>query len=48
MTGKLGRIAVGAFADFLAVRKNPLEDISVLYADSTAIAGVWKGGQRIT
>jgi imidazolonepropionase-like amidohydrolase len=30
MKGKLGEIAPGAFADIVAVKGNPLEDISLL------------------
>ena len=47
MSGKLGCIAVGACADLLAVSGNPLEDIGLLYAQSNAITGVWKGGVRV-
>ena len=47
MPGKLGCIAVGAYADLLAISGNPLEDISLLYAQSNAITGVWKGGVRV-
>ncbi len=30
MTGKLGEISAGAFADIVAVQGNPLQDISIL------------------
>ena len=47
MQGKLGCIAVGAFADLVAVAGNPLEDISLLFGESQAVAGVWKAGRRV-
>jgi len=47
MPSRLGCIAVGAFADLLAISGNPLEDIALLYEESQAIAGVWKGGTRV-
>ena len=43
MTGRLGCIAPGAFADFVVVDGNPLEDISLLYR-VPGIRSVWKGG----
>jgi imidazolonepropionase-like amidohydrolase len=47
MSGKLGCIAPGAFADFVAVQGNPLEDLSLLYRPSPAIRAVWKGGEFV-
>ena len=44
MSGKLGCIAPGAFADFVVVDGNPLEDISLLYRAPSAIRSVWKSG----
>jgi hypothetical protein len=37
MSGELVRIAVGAFADLLAISGHPLEDIGLLNAESNAI-----------
>lgn len=45
--GELGTIAPGAFADFLVIDGNPLDDIALLYEDSTAINAVWKGGRPV-
>jgi imidazolonepropionase-like amidohydrolase len=47
MTGKIGCIAPGAFADFVVVDGNPLEDLSVLYRKPSGITAVWKGGRRV-
>jgi imidazolonepropionase-like amidohydrolase len=47
MSGRLGCIAVGAFADLLAVSGNPLVSIALLYQESSAVAGIWKGGTRV-
>lgn len=47
MEGKLGVIAPGAFADLLVVDGNPLEDISLLAVESTAIAQIWLRGRQI-
>ena len=47
MTGKIGCIAPGAFADFVVVDGNPLEDLSLLYRKPSRITAVWKGGVRV-
>jgi len=47
MSGKLGCIAAGAFADFVVVDGDPLEDLSLLYRPQPAIDSVWKGGKRV-
>jgi len=44
MSGKLGTLEPGAFADFVALSRNPLEDIGAL-ADPTAIRYVVKNGR---
>ena len=43
LPGKLGTLAPGAFADLVALTRDPLEDIAAL-ADPTAIRYVVKGG----
>jgi imidazolonepropionase-like amidohydrolase len=43
LPGKLGTLAPGAFADLVALTRDPLDDISAL-ADPTAIMYVVKGG----
>jgi len=48
MAGKLGCIAPGAFADFVAVEGNPLEGLSVLYRVPSGVRSVWKGGVRVS
>jgi imidazolonepropionase-like amidohydrolase len=47
MTGQLGTVAPGAFADLLVLDGNPVEDLSLLYEDSNAIHSVWKAGRRV-
>jgi imidazolonepropionase-like amidohydrolase len=47
MTGKIGCIAPGAFADFVIVDGNPLEDLSLLYRKRSRVTAVWKGGLRV-
>ncbi|MBY0509186.1 MAG: amidohydrolase family protein [Rhodospirillaceae bacterium] len=47
MKGKLGVISPGAFADFLVVDGNPVEDISLLSSDSSAIVQIWTRGQPL-
>jgi imidazolonepropionase-like amidohydrolase len=44
MSGKLGTLKPGAFADFVALSRDPLQDISAL-ADPTAISYVVKNGR---
>jgi imidazolonepropionase-like amidohydrolase len=44
MTGKLGCISPGAYADFVIVDGNPLEDLSLLYRPEPAIRQIWKAG----
>lgn len=48
MTGQLGTIAPGAYADLLVIDGNPLEDLSLLYEDSEAIYSIWKAGRKIS
>lgn len=45
MTGKLGRLMPGAFADILVVDGNPLKDLSCLTGQGERIPLVMKGGQ---
>lgn len=47
MTGKLGQIVPGAFADLLIVDGNPLDDISLMGPESNAIIQVWSRGRAI-
>jgi imidazolonepropionase-like amidohydrolase len=47
MTGQLGVVAPGAFADLLVVEGNPLDDIGLLATDSNAIVQIWSRGRRI-
>lgn len=47
MEGQLGCVKPGAFADLLVVDGNPLEDLSVLHEDSTAIHSIWKAGKVV-
>jgi imidazolonepropionase-like amidohydrolase len=44
MEGQIGTLAPGAFADAVLVRKNPLEDISVLSGQGEGLAAIIKGG----
>lgn len=48
MEGQLGCVKPGAFADLLVVDGNPLEDMSLLYEDSSAIHSIWKSGKVVT
>ncbi|WP_129780817.1 metal-dependent hydrolase family protein [Peristeroidobacter soli] len=48
MTGQLGTIAAGAYADMLVIDGNPLADLSLLYEDSVAIHSIWKAGRRVS
>jgi imidazolonepropionase-like amidohydrolase len=48
MAGKLGCIAPGAFADFVIIDGNPLDDLSFLYRPNSAIRAVWKGGTLVS
>jgi len=45
MTGKLGRLMPGAFADILVVDGNPFKDLSCLTGQGERIPLVMKGGQ---
>ena len=45
MTGKLGRLAAGAFADLLIVDGNPLKDLNCLTGQGEHIHVVMKGGK---
>jgi imidazolonepropionase-like amidohydrolase len=47
LSGQLGTIAQGAFADFLVVDGDPLTDISLLFEDSVAISQVWARGKQV-
>lgn len=47
MAGRLGVIARGAFADFLVIDGNPLEDIGLLGTDSIAIRQIWSRGRQV-
>ncbi|MBT6912499.1 MAG: amidohydrolase family protein [Rhodospirillaceae bacterium] len=44
MEGELGVVASGAYADLIAVRGNPLEDISCLDGQGEALSLILKGG----
>jgi imidazolonepropionase-like amidohydrolase len=44
MTGKLGRLVAGAFADVLVVDGNPLRSIDCLLGQGEHIPFVMKGG----
>ena len=45
--GELGCIKEGAYADILIVNGNPLEDLSLLYAENSALEYIFKGGEEI-
>jgi imidazolonepropionase-like amidohydrolase len=45
MTGKLGRLAPGAYADVLVVDGDPLRDLSCLAGQGEHIPLVMKGGR---
>ena len=47
MSGQLGTIAPGAFADFLVVDGDPLTDIGLLFEESEAISQIWARGKRV-
>jgi imidazolonepropionase-like amidohydrolase len=47
MEEQIGRVAPGAFADLIAVRGNPLSDISILSNPQDNIAMVMKGGNIV-
>lgn len=47
MEGKIGTLAVGAFADAVIVDRNPLEDLSVLSGQGEGISTIIKGGDII-
>ncbi len=44
MAGRIGCVAPAAFADFIVVDGNPLEDLSLLYRGASGIRSVWKDG----
>lgn len=48
MAGKIGCVASGAFADFIVVDGNPLEDLSLLHRGGSGIRSVWKGGACVS
>ncbi|OYU41805.1 MAG: hypothetical protein CFE44_27650 [Burkholderiales bacterium PBB4] len=45
MTGKLGRLTPGAFADALVVEGNPFKNLACLTGQGERIPFVMKGGQ---
>ncbi|MBN8499658.1 MAG: amidohydrolase family protein [Sphingomonadales bacterium] len=47
MDGLLGVIAPGAYADFLVINGNPLDDISLLAVESDEITQIWSRGRPI-
>jgi len=47
MTGQLGTVAPGAFADLLVLDGDPLTDLSLLFEASEAVYSVWKAGRRV-
>ncbi len=47
MTGQLGTIAAGAYADMLVIDGNPSVDLSLLYEESEAIHSIWKAGRKV-
>lgn len=48
MSGKLGTIASGAFADMIVLEKNPLEDITVLDRPEHNLVAVIKEGRLVS
>ncbi len=44
---ELGCIREHAYADFLVVDGNPLEDLSLLYSNDGAVTDIYKGGRRV-
>lgn len=48
MTGKLGVIAPGAYADLIILNANPLEDIRVLDRPEDHLVAVIKGGRVVS
>lgn len=44
---ELGCIREGAFADFLIVDGNPLEDLSLLYAKPGGVQKIYKNGRLV-
>ncbi|MFC3051891.1 metal-dependent hydrolase family protein [Kordiimonas pumila] len=46
MSGRIGVIAEGAFADFLILNSNPLDGLESL-ANGTSIEGIYKAGQLV-
>jgi imidazolonepropionase-like amidohydrolase len=47
MTGKLGCIAPGAFADLIAVNGNPMRDLALLQEQGRYLALIMKGGREV-
>ncbi len=47
MAGRLGCISPGAYADFVIVNGNPLDDLSLLYRPKPAIQQIWKAGTLV-
>ncbi|MEM6461331.1 MAG: amidohydrolase family protein [Pseudomonadota bacterium] len=47
MEGTIGTLAPGAYADAVMVKRNPLEDISVLSGQGEGLAAIIKGGEII-
>lgn len=48
MTGKLGVVKPGAYADFLVINGNPLEDLTLLYDDGKGPDMIIKDGQIVS
>jgi imidazolonepropionase-like amidohydrolase len=44
MTGQIGEILEGAFADLIVLDKNPLEDVTILDKGGVHLKAVLKGG----
>jgi imidazolonepropionase-like amidohydrolase len=47
MSGKVGTVAVGAYADLIVVEKDPLKDLSALDEEGRYIPLVMKDGDFI-
>jgi imidazolonepropionase-like amidohydrolase len=47
MTGKLGCIAPGAYADLIAVNGNPMRDLTLLQEQGLHLALIIKGGKQV-
>ncbi len=47
MEGKVGCITKGAFADFLLLSSNPLEDVTILSKPKRYVEGIVKDGRCV-